>query len=65
MIIGIIIVIAITFISMPFIFRKSIGHDILGWHKVDKIDSFNGANFHGKCVYCGEDCIQDSQGNWY
>ena len=46
------------------VFRKSIGHDILGWHDCDET-GFDGASATGTCKYCGKKCLQDSQGNWF
>jgi len=46
------------------IFRKRLGHDVLGWHDCDAT-GFDGASFTGTCKYCGKKCLQDSQGNWF
>jgi hypothetical protein len=46
------------------IFRKKIGHDILGWHDCD-IEGNDGCSNVGTCKYCGKKCLQDSQGNWF
>ena len=49
-----------------FIFPKKVGHDILGWHKPDDSPKWSdGCSVHSKCKYCGEDIMQDSQGNWF
>lgn len=44
--------------------RKRILHDILGWHKPNKIINFDG-NLHSTCIYCGKEIMMDSQGNWF
>jgi len=49
---------------LGLIFRKSIGHDILGWHSCD-VEGHDGASFTGTCKYCGKKCMMDSQGNWF
>ena len=46
------------------IFRKSLGHDVLGWHDCDAT-GFDGASATGTCKYCGKECLMDSQGNWF
>lgn len=55
---------AIVLCMLGFVFRKSIGHDILGWHDCDAT-GFDGASATGTCKYCGKECLQDSQGNWF
>lgn len=40
-------------------------HDILGWHKPDHTYSFDGVSDHSHCRFCGEEIMQDSQGNWF
>ena len=49
---------------LGLLFRKRIGHDILGWHDCDET-GFDGASATGTCKYCGKKCLQDSQGNWF
>jgi hypothetical protein len=46
---------------------KRLYHDLLGWHEPDKSagETFDGCSVHAKCKYCGEDIMQDSQGNWF
>lgn len=51
------------FIS-PFVFRKRIGHDLLGWHDCEPSGT-DGVSATGICKYCGQKCLQDSQGNWF
>lgn len=59
--------ILIMFILM--ILSSCINHrffcDAFGWHKAPKEQSWNGLNASGKCPVCGEDVMQDSQGNWF
>ena len=40
-------------------------HNVLGWHKPDNKESFDGCSFHSHCKYCGKEIMQDSQGNWF
>lgn len=41
-------------------------HDIMKWHRPDnKPQTFDGLSVHSKCKHCGEDIMQDSQGNWF
>lgn len=63
-----------VFCIASFIYCKTTGkffkrffHDILGWHIVSKKDKcyYDGCNVHGKCVICGKEVMQDSQGNWF
>ena len=46
---------------------KKFFHDMLGWHQPDmSVDmKSDGLSLHCKCKYCGQDIMQDSQGNWY
>ena len=53
------------FLILCFVFRKSIGHDIMGWHDCDNIIGSDGCSKHGICKYCGKECMQDGQGNWF
>ena len=41
-----------------------VGHAIFGWHHCDP-SGFDGASMTGTCKYCGKECLQDSQGNWF
>ncbi len=43
--------------------RKSIGHDIFGWHDC-KIDDPDAKIKTGICKYCGKKCEMDWDGNW-
>ena len=42
-------------------------HDVLGWHEPDEDSEqwFDGASYRARCRHCGEDIMQDSQGNWF
>ena len=62
---GIIGFLMVLFMVLCFVFRKSIGHDIMGWHECDNITGFDGCSKHGICKYCGKECMQDGQGNWF
>lgn len=55
---------ALLICVLGLIFRKRIGHDLLGWHDCDAT-GFDGASATGTCKYCGKECLQDSQGNWF
>lgn len=45
---------------------KTFYHDVLKWHQPDDSPEWNdGASMHARCKYCGEDIMQDSQGNWF
>lgn len=49
-----------------FGFLKFFYHDLLGWHMPDDSPQwFDGLSDHAHCKYCGEDIMQDSQGNWF
>ena len=37
---------------------------VLKWHKCDA-EYNDGASDVGHCKYCGVECLQDSQGNWF
>jgi hypothetical protein len=61
---------AILFFSIlyfKFGFGKGLYHDIMGWHmpKEDEANTFDGYSIHNHCKFCGEEIIQDSQGNWF
>jgi hypothetical protein len=73
-IIGILIFIAglyvLSVVLCPFYFKwglfKWFYHDIMGWHTPDdKPKTFDGLSIHATCKHCGEDIMQDSQGNWF
>ena len=41
-------------------------HDILKWHKPDNSPKWSdGCSTHSVCKYCGQEIMQDSQGNWF
>lgn len=41
-------------------------HDVLKWHQPDNSPQWSdGCSVHSKCKWCGEDIMQDSQGNWF
>lgn len=46
---------------------KRLYHDILGWHYPDDSEEchFDGCSLHSVCKHCGENIMQDSQGNWF
>jgi hypothetical protein len=60
-------IIIFSLLYLKFGVCKVIYHDILGWHqpKDENDTTFDGCNFHNICKYCGEEIIQDSQGNWF
>ena len=58
---GIIGFLMVLFMVLCFVFRKSIGHDIIGWHERDNITGFDGCSIHGICKYCGKECMKDGQ----
>ena len=41
-------------------------HDVMHWHQPDNSPKWSeGCSTHAKCKWCGEDIMQDSQGNWF
>lgn len=40
-------------------------HGVLGWHKPNDITWSDGCSEHSVCRFCGNDIMQDSQGNWF
>ena len=41
-------------------------HNVLKWHQPDNSPhGYDGCSIHAKCKWCGEDIMQDSQGNWF
>ena len=45
---------------------KRFYHDIMGWHLPDDSpQTFDGCSIHARCKYCGQEIMQDSQGNWF
>lgn len=46
-----------------FLRRKSVGHDLLGWHECDGGEA-KGEVVVGKCSVCGEECYLDDEGIW-
>ena len=62
----IIVILAVAFwilMIVSYIFPR-VGHAIFGWHHCDP-SGFDGASMTGTCKYCGKECLQDSQGNWF
>ena len=43
--------------------RKSIGHDLFGWHDCEPDDP-NAQIKTGICRYCGRECRMEYDGNW-
>lgn len=44
--------------------RKSIGHDLFGWHDCEPDDQ-NAKVKTGICRYCDGKCEMDYEGNWH
>ena len=46
---------------------KRFYHDVLEWHlpNEDNDFDFDGCSTHAKCMICGKDIMEDSQGNWF
>ena len=40
-------------------------HDLLQWHVPNDEQGFDGCSFTSTCKHCGEEIMQDSQGNWF
>lgn len=41
-------------------------HDVLHWHHPDDSPKWSdGCSVHSKCKWCGQDIMQDGQGNWF
>ena len=40
-------------------------HDVLKWHRPSDQYYSDGCSNHSVCKYCGENIMQDSQGNWF
>lgn len=40
-------------------------HDIMGWHKPDESDYYDGCSVHSHCRFCKKEIMQDSQGGWF
>ena len=55
-----------AWLYFKFGFLKCYYHDILGWHTPDDSPQwFDGLSEHAKCKHCGQEIMQDSQGNWF
>lgn len=49
-----------------FGFLKFYYHDFLHWHTPDGSPQWHdGCSEHSICKHCGQDIMQDSQGNWF
>lgn len=65
------IALAVLFMAGAAIYLKTglfkiFYHDVLGWHEPDNSPQWSdGCSTHSTCKYCGEDIMQDSQGNWF
>ena len=40
-------------------------HDKMGWHDGEGSQWFDGCSVHSICSQCGEEVMQDGQGNWF
>ena len=69
LIIGCAMFLALFYVSLVLYFKfgllKKFYHDFMHWHTPSKKLSFDGLSFHSKCKWCGEEILQDSQGNWF
>lgn len=55
-----------SWLYFKFGFGKRYYHDILGWHTPDDSPQwFDGCSEHARCKHCGQEIMQDSQGNWF
>lgn len=55
----------LIWLAYPFNLGILFFHDILGWHKPNGESTFDGLSEHSHCRFCGEEIMQDSQGNWF
>lgn len=61
----------LTLIFSPFYFKFGFGkcffHDVMKWHRPEETEesTFDGCSIHNHCKFCGEEILQDSQGNWF
>jgi hypothetical protein len=37
----------------------------MGWGNPEEAEYFDGASFGARCPNCKEECLMDSQGNWF
>ena len=44
---------------------KFIFHDMMGWHLPSPVQKYKGYIRCSKCIVCGKDLMQDSQGYWF
>ncbi len=44
---------------------RCFAHDVLGWHKPNKMITRLGVNNVSYCRYCDKRILQDSQGGWF
>lgn len=69
--IGFCVPFVISLILAPFYFKFGFGkkfyHDVLNWHRPIETEenTFDGLSVHNHCKFCGEEIMQDSQGNWF
>lgn len=55
----------LIWIAHPFKAGKWFFHDILGRHRPDDETTFDGLSEHRRCIFCNEEIMQDSKGNWF
>lgn len=55
----------IIWLVHPFKLGTPFFHGILGWHRPNGELTFDGLSEHSHCKICGEEIMQDSQGNWF
>lgn len=56
---------AFALLYLKFGLCKWLYHDILRWHEPDDKYTYDGCSVHSHCKFCGEEIMQDGQGNWF
>lgn len=55
----------IVWLAHPFKLGTWFFHNILGWHRPNDEQSFDGLSCHSRCRFCNKEIMEDGQGNWF
>lgn len=58
-------IMGVVWLIHPYRMMTWFFHDLLGWHKPNERESFDGCSVHSHCRFCGREIMEDSQGNWF
>lgn len=60
-----IVVALLALMLLDFVFQWRWTCRVFGWHNGKGERWFDGCSVHSTCTKCGQEVMQDSQGNWF